>query len=158
MTSQLGITDPGRQPHPDPCSDCGRTYLRGEHVQVRVPIAEPGATRLAWSGCVDCWLKHTTPPAGPTQADADEIIGYALDICMYGERAPGGEENWPTFMRMAEDYLRRRTCAGSHTPEDPKCPDCKPEHFPGDDAEWRLLVAKAPDRSFVNALVRRYSS
>lgn len=65
-------------------------------------------------------------------SEADQIIAYALTICMYGERAPGGDENWAEFADMAENYLRRRRCArrGFHTPEEPACPDCKKDLNP----------------------------
>ncbi len=58
---------------------------------------------------------------------ADEIIQYGLHLCMHGERAPGGDETWDQFARMAEDHLRRAWCTGRgyHTPAVPECPDCK---------------------------------
>lgn len=62
----------------------------------------------------------------PSQDEADRIIDYALTICMYGERAPGGDENWRDFGVMAENYLRRSGCAKyGHTPTEPSCPDCQ---------------------------------
>lgn len=43
---------------------------------------------------------------------AIEIIGYALHLRMHGERAPGGDETWEAFDRMAEQFLRAHTAAG----------------------------------------------
>lgn len=39
--------------------------------------------------------------------EAVKLLEYALTIRMYGERAPGGDENWRQFDRDAERFLRR---------------------------------------------------
>jgi hypothetical protein len=35
-----------------------------------------------------------------------ELVAYAMHLRMYGERAPGGRENWKDWDIVAEDYLR----------------------------------------------------
>jgi len=59
----IDLTDSRVQPHPQPCQDCGRPHLNGEHVGftvTRVPTADDPATeRMVWSGCADCWEKRT---------------------------------------------------------------------------------------------------
>lgn len=55
------IEDASRQPYSDPCPDCGRTHMRGEHVRVMAPAPTPGENRVAWQGCVDCWVARTDP-------------------------------------------------------------------------------------------------
>ncbi len=55
------IIDVRRQPHPLPCSDCGRVHLVGEHVVVSAPTPKPNETRAVWEGCVDCWVRRTNP-------------------------------------------------------------------------------------------------
>lgn len=39
--------------------------------------------------------------------EALQLLEYALHIRMYGERAPGGNKNWPEFDRRAELLLRK---------------------------------------------------
>lgn len=50
-----------RKEHPEPCTDCGRTYLQGENITWQVPTAEPNGHRVVWEGCVDCWIRRTNP-------------------------------------------------------------------------------------------------
>jgi len=40
------------------------------------------------------------------QKRAQAIIEYALHLRMHGENAPGGDETWSQFDRMAERFLR----------------------------------------------------
>lgn len=40
--------------------------------------------------------------------EASRLVGYALHLRMYGERAPGGDETWTAFDKAAEGYLRER--------------------------------------------------
>lgn len=61
-TAEYDLVPKHRKPHPDPCRDCGRRHLRGEHVQWRVPTTE-GGSRVAWEGCCDCWVRRTSPGA-----------------------------------------------------------------------------------------------
>lgn len=61
MSKNLILRDTQRDPHPEPCSDCGRTHLNGEHLEFRVVTAIPGEYRVVWEGCVDCWLIRTNP-------------------------------------------------------------------------------------------------
>lgn len=42
------------------------------------------------------------------RAEAVRLLGYALHLRMYGERAPGGDETWARFDRDCEAYLRAR--------------------------------------------------
>lgn len=49
--------------------------------------------------------KDYTPPVVRAQEGAD-LIEEALRIRMYGERAPGGTENWHDWEREAEVFLR----------------------------------------------------
>lgn len=65
--SSFAILDRGREPYPLPCPDCGRSYLRGEHVVLSVPMAT-GGQREAWSGCVDDWVRRTFMGARARQA------------------------------------------------------------------------------------------
>lgn len=37
---------------------------------------------------------------------AQDLVKYAHHLRMYGERAPGGNENWSDWEVVAEDYLR----------------------------------------------------
>lgn len=37
--------------------------------------------------------------------EAVRLLRYALTIRMYGERAPGGNENWRQFDNDVEDFL-----------------------------------------------------
>lgn len=55
------LIDPRQEQHQAPCRDCGRTHLQGEHLAMIVPTPE-GGTRVAWEGCVDCWIIRTSPP------------------------------------------------------------------------------------------------
>lgn len=45
----------------DPCPDCGRTYTVRESVSVRLNYQKAPS----WEGCVDCWVKRTTPKPNP---------------------------------------------------------------------------------------------
>ena len=54
------LRDTSRDPHRDPCPDCGRTHMQGEHVVWTVPATE-GGYRVVWSGCCDCWVRRTSP-------------------------------------------------------------------------------------------------
>lgn len=60
MLDKVKIADQSRETHPEPCSDCGRTHLKGEHVVVSVPTPD-NDVRIAWWGCIDCWLQRTSP-------------------------------------------------------------------------------------------------
>ena len=40
-------------------------------------------------------------------AEAIRLIEYATTICRYGERAPGGDENWHQWEKDAARFLRR---------------------------------------------------
>lgn len=62
QAEEMVIRDQTREPFPEPCGDCGRDYLYGERVEWRVPTPFSNETRLAWSGCVDCFLRRTTQP------------------------------------------------------------------------------------------------
>lgn len=53
------IVDVSRQPYPEPCPDCHRIHLNGEHIALNVPTTD--GTRVAWEGCVDCWVARTGP-------------------------------------------------------------------------------------------------
>ena len=55
----MRLRDMSREPYPTPCPDCGRTYLNGEGISISVPAPE-NKTRIAWSGCIDCWLRRTS--------------------------------------------------------------------------------------------------
>lgn len=48
--------------------------------------------------------------------DALQILDYAMILRMHGERAPGGNETWAEFDRVAERFLRkvRRMEGGDH--------------------------------------------
>lgn len=61
LTQGLVLRDTWLDPHPEPCSDCGRTHLQGEHLALQVVTAVPGEYRVVWEGCVDCWLLRTNP-------------------------------------------------------------------------------------------------
>ena len=59
-SSHLNLLDISYEPHPIPCSDCGRIYLNGENVTFNVPAGD-GSQRTVWYGCVDCWILRTNP-------------------------------------------------------------------------------------------------
>lgn len=44
---------------------------------------------------------------GRLAIEAFKVLDYALVIRMYGERPPGGDENWPEFDRRTETLLRK---------------------------------------------------
>lgn len=46
------------------------------------------------------------------RGEAAGILEYALHLRMHGENAPGGDETWDCFDRMAEEFLRARMSAG----------------------------------------------
>lgn len=71
FSGNLTITDTTREPHKAPCPDCGRTYLNGENVTISVP-APDGGYRTPWSGCVDCWVKRTSPGRGLGDQEATD--------------------------------------------------------------------------------------
>lgn len=58
--TECEFRDPSRDPAPNPCPDCKRTYLNGENITIMVPVPD-GGQRIVWSGCVDCWLIRTQP-------------------------------------------------------------------------------------------------
>lgn len=60
MLDKVKIVDQSRETHPEPCGDCGRTHLKGEHVAVSVPTPD-NDVRIVWWGCIDCWLRRTSP-------------------------------------------------------------------------------------------------
>lgn len=43
------------------------------------------------------------------EAEAAELLEYALNLRVCGERAPGGTETWREFDRRTEAFLRRRS-------------------------------------------------
>lgn len=61
LAQEFVIRDTQRDPHPQPCGDCGRIHLQGEHLAFRVVTSVPGEYRVVWEGCVDCWLLRTNP-------------------------------------------------------------------------------------------------
>lgn len=63
--SAVSLRDTSRDPYPDPCIDCGRAHLNGEHVVWSAPLAEPNQTRIVWQGCVDCFIRRTDPAGAP---------------------------------------------------------------------------------------------
>lgn len=76
----INLTDVTRQPHPDPCPDCGQEHMNGEHISLTVPASD-GGTRTVWEGCADCWAKRTDPKNVTTEARdaavrADERAQY----------------------------------------------------------------------------------
>lgn len=40
--------------------------------------------------------------------EAVQLLEYALQLRIHGERAPGGNERWAEFDRRCEDFLRRQ--------------------------------------------------
>lgn len=55
----MKFSDPTTELKPDPCPDCKRTYVVAEAIQVRVD----GRPEPVWEGCVDCWVRRTSPEA-----------------------------------------------------------------------------------------------
>jgi transcriptional regulator with XRE-family HTH domain len=51
-------------------------------------------------------LTALTSPRAGEDPEARRIIEYGLQLRMYGERAPGGDETWREFDQMVEHYLR----------------------------------------------------
>lgn len=58
VSTDVAIVDRSRLPHPQPCPDCRREHMMGEHISFHVP-SKDGATRVAWEGCCDCWIRRT---------------------------------------------------------------------------------------------------
>lgn len=55
--------------------------------------------------------------------EALRLVEYALHLRMYGENAPGGDETWAKWDRMAEDFLRDSLCTQmGHDPDGNCCP------------------------------------
>lgn len=53
---------------PDPCPDCKQPYIVANSVEVRVSDG-----RLAWAGCIDCWVKRTSPEMCATFEEKNEV-------------------------------------------------------------------------------------
>jgi hypothetical protein len=92
--NEFRLTDPTREPAPTPCPDCGRAYLNGENVTLAVP-APGGGSRVAWSGCVDCWVRRTSlvgdlVQQGREQAAVDIEKEAAEYEKQYGTTGRGG--------------------------------------------------------------------
>lgn len=49
------------------------------------------------------------------EADAAQLLAYALHLRQHGENAPGGSETWAEFDRRAEEFLRARAAAPEET-------------------------------------------
>jgi hypothetical protein len=95
------------------CQAYARGWARGRQSQaaeVLEAVARAARVASAYSG------------------DPKLIIDYGLHLRMYGERAPGGDETWREWDRMAEMFLRRRLCRehGHDFSEDPTaCSTCR---------------------------------
>lgn len=61
VDSKCVLRDTTRDPSPQPCPDCGRTHIQGEHIVWQVPTVEPYGYRVVWEGCADCWVRRTNP-------------------------------------------------------------------------------------------------
>lgn len=82
---------------PDPCSDCGREYLVRESVSVHVE----GKEHPVWKGCLECWVKRTSPEVCTTfdVLTLDKEIERQAEIMHYAYEEAALRSGWQTNPR-----------------------------------------------------------
>lgn len=102
-------------------AELGRTFAAQAEVLLRARRERDSLTRLL-------------AVRFETQARATRLVELAMHLRMHGERAPGGNETWAEFDRMADQFLH--ACVPSWGPQDAS--EAMPEALFGGDAgpEW----------------------
>lgn len=107
----------------DPCGDCGRRYRRVERVRWLVASPDGSGARVAWEGCVDCWVRKTSIPAPVTceWAPPDHESFAIVRICLRWSAC------WHFYRWTATcpECLLTRLANGVDARISTECPECK---------------------------------
>lgn len=110
------------RPVDDPCCDCGRVYTYAERVQWLV-LDGRGGSRVAWEGCVDCWVRKTTvPPSVECEWwHADDYPTSIVRVCLRWSAC----WHFYRWSPMCAEHLLVRINEGGSAGTATECPECR---------------------------------